>query len=113
MKMSHVEALQKNHDVLQRCTTINLYVIDFLRAKDVLDEEQESDLKAERSLLKQRILLYQWLKEVSSEKYESFLQVMKDAEQEHVTNLLIGSTEGILCNTRRHLNSTTVIHHYF
>jgi hypothetical protein len=63
-----------------------LYVIDFLRAKDVLDDTQESDLKAERSQLRQRILLFQWLKEVSSDRYESFLKVMKDAEQEHVAN---------------------------
>jgi len=90
----HDIAIQENYDVLQRCTTINFYVIDYLRAEDVLDEEQEHDLKTERNPLKQRNLLYQWLKNVSSNKYESFLQVMKDTEQEHVANLLKGSTEG-------------------
>src|SRR6218665_3942444 len=103
--MSHDENIEKNNDVLQRCTTINLYVIDYLRAEDVLDEAQEHDLKTERNPLKQRILLYQWLKNVSSKRYQSFLKVMKDTEQEHVANLLIGSVEGIIFNTSRHLNS--------
>ena len=90
--MSNAEAIQRNNDVLLRRTTtcINLYVglIDFLRAKDVLDEAQESDLKFEGSHLRQRILLFQWLKVVPSQRYESFLQVMNDTEQEHVANLL-------------------------
>lgn len=97
-KIFHAEAIRKNYDVLQRCTTINFYVIDYLRAEDVLDEAQEHDLKTERNPLKQRILLFQWLKEVPCEKYESFLQVMKDTEQEHVAKLLEGSTEGNICN---------------
>src|SRR6218665_654365 len=102
--MLHAEVIQKNIDVLLRCTTINLYVIDFLRAKDVIDDAQESDLKAEGSHQKQLILLFQWLKVVSSDRYESFLQVMKDAEQEHVANLFTGSNEGNVCNADCILN---------
>ena len=107
--MSHLDAIQKNYEVLIRCTTINFYVLDYLRAKDVIDDAQESDLKAEMSLLKQRILLLQWLKKASSDKYETFLQVMRNTDQEHVANLLTGSTEGRLrtiCNTQR---SSTLI----
>lgn|SRR6218665_678048 len=96
----HFATVEKNIDVLLRCTTINQYVIDFLRAEDVIDNEQESDLKAQRSQLKQCILLYQWLKEASSDKYESFLQVMEETEQEHVANLLRGMTKGIICNKK-------------
>lgn len=92
--MSHAETIQNNNNVLLRCTTINLYVIDSLRAEDVVDEAQDSDLRTEKNPRKQRILVFEWLKEVSSDKYESFLKVMKDTEQEHVANLLTGSTEG-------------------
>src|SRR6218665_2631023 len=88
--MLHAEAIQRKNDVLLRCTTINMCVIDFLRAKNVIDDEQASDLKAEISHQDKLILLFQWLKDVSPDKYESFLQVMKDTEQEHVANLLTG-----------------------
>lgn len=92
--MSHVDAIQQHYDVLLRCTTINYYVIDCLRAKKVLDIVQEAELKGKRNSVTQRILLFQWLKEFSSQKYESFLTVMDETEQEHVANLLRGSTDG-------------------
>lgn len=92
--MSHADIIKRNYDVLLRCTTINCYVIDFLKAEDVLDREQEAKLRAKRNSLKQCSLLFQWLKDVSTEAYKSFLQVMNDTEQEHVTKLLTGCTEG-------------------
>ena len=93
--MSHADDIKKSYDVLLRCTTINHYVIECLREKAVIDRMQEAELKAERNnSLEQRLLLFEWLRDVSSEQYESFLNVMKDTEQEHVENLLRGSTEG-------------------
>lgn len=94
-KMAHADAIEKNYDVLLRCTTVNHYVIDFLKAEDVLDRMQEAELRTQRNPIKQCILLFLWLKDVSSKNYESFLQVMKDTEQDHVANLLRGSTDGI------------------
>src|SRR6218665_3948855 len=94
--MSHSGAIEKNYDVLLRCTTINHYVIDFLKSEAVIDMMQEAELRTQRNPLKQLILLFQWLKVVPSDIYESFLQVMKDTEQERVANLLRGRTEGRL-----------------
>lgn len=93
--MSHADDIKKYYDVLLKCTTVNHYVIECLREKAVIDRMQEAELKAERNnSLEQRLLLFEWLRDVSSEQYESFLNVMKDTEQEHVENLLRGSTEG-------------------
>lgn len=94
-EMSHADVIERNYDVLLRCTAINCYVIDCLKAEDILDRAQESKLRSKRkNSFKQCSLLFQWLKECSSHKYELFLQVMIDTEQEHVANLLKGYTEG-------------------
>lgn len=93
--MSHADDIKKCYDALLRCTTINHYVIECLKEKAVIDRMQEIKLRAKRNnSLEQRLLLFEWLRDVSSEQYESFLKVMKDTEQEHVENLLRGSTEG-------------------
>src|SRR5688572_667961 len=92
--MSDTCPIERNYVMLLRCTTINYSVIDFLRAEKVLDRMQEAQLRAQRNSLKRCILLFQWLKELSFQKYESFLQVMKITEQDHVEYLLRGGTEG-------------------
>lgn len=106
--MSHADVIQKNLNVLLRCTDINLPLIDFLRVKGVLDDEQEHELKTEVIPVKQRFLLFKWLKEGPSHKYRAFLKVMKDSEQEHVAKLLTGNTEGRLSSTTQNGTSSKI-----
>lgn len=95
--MSDVHDSKTFQEIFLRCTHINFHTIACLRAKQVLDVFQVSQISGEDSLIKRSQMVLQWM-EGNQSFYDSFLWVMEKTEQEHVSNLLKGKRDGKTVN---------------
>lgn len=91
--MAHARVIRDNIETLLRCTNVNVHVIACLKAYGGLTEDQVSEIVAEQSLRNRCSLLYKWM-QTNIEMYKFFVQVMEENQQEHVSNLLKGNTNG-------------------
>ena len=94
--VTHVERIETNLTILLRCINIDVVTVSILREEGVIDAAKESRLLAEKANHERVWLLINWIKESTETVYESFLEVMKENEQQHVANLLRGNKEGML-----------------
>lgn len=96
--MSDVHISENTKEIFLRCVHINVHIIACLRARKALNKFQVSQLSGETSLIIRNRMVYEWIENTQSF-YDTFLRVMENNDQEHVSNLLKGIHDGTLLST--------------
>ena len=90
----HMALLEQNRPTVLRCIDSNCLLLAGLQADQILRSQACQMIKTKKTMHSRNEELLKLLKYITYEQFTKFLSNLKECEQEHVANLLIGEKEG-------------------
>ena len=88
LNRSHSERIRRHYRELER-TLESEWLISTLYSRKIIDERQKDVLTVERVRSRRNLTLLTLMKRKSCDKFEEFLDVLRETGQEHVVQLIL------------------------
>jgi Caspase recruitment domain len=88
LNRSHSEKIRRHYKQLER-TLDSERLISTLYSREIIDERQKDVLTAEHVKSTRNLALLTLMKRKSCDKFEEFLDVLRESGQEHVVQLIV------------------------